>query len=159
MEATLKQWQALYKAAEEFKQAACWKWMDNSHIFGVENPFSKEIGYCCIMGNGGEMYGIAVYLGTRGFDSLMEMAKGEATDEMMFIQDCLMLSFDSRGDLHPQEYKQIKELGLTFRGANAWPTFRVYEPGYYPWPIEKQEHVLFLTLALQPPRSFGEWPT
>ncbi|WP_168120832.1 hypothetical protein [Paenibacillus sp. HB172176] len=149
MNATLEQWKNLFHAAEQFKQAACWKWMDNSHLFGVEDPVSKEIGYCCIMGNGGEMYGIAVYRGTRGLDSYIEAASGGDSDDIPFTQDCLMLSFDSRDDLHPEEYKRIKELGLKFRGAHAWPTFRIYEPGYYPWPIEDWEHVQFLTHALQ----------
>ncbi|NOV01439.1 DUF7309 domain-containing protein [Paenibacillus planticolens] len=146
---SMEQWTNLYEAAAAFKRAACWEHLSNGHIFGVQNPLNGEIGYCCVMGGGGDLYGLAVYLGTEGLETLMSMFEGDSNQDPMFTQHCLMLSFDNRTELLPAEYKQIKELGLKFRGANAWPTFRLYEPGFLPWPIENQEHVLFLTLALQ----------
>ncbi|TXK80021.1 DUF6930 domain-containing protein [Paenibacillus sp. N3.4] len=149
MKPTIEQWQELYKAAGAFKQAKCWEWLSNSHIFGVENPDSKEIGYCCVMGNGGELYGLAIYLGSKGLKGLIDMLTGEMEEGSVYTQYCLMLSFDNRDELHPSELKQIKELGLKFRGAKAWPTFRLYEPGFYPWPIHTQDQVLFLTIALE----------
>ncbi|MGO4500760.1 hypothetical protein AB4114_33355 [Paenibacillus sp. 2RAB27] len=145
----LEQWQTLYDAAAAFKKAECWSYFTNAHIFGVENPVNGEIGYCCIMGNGGELYGLAVYLGTEGLETLFKMMDGETDIDLMYSQYCLMLSFDSRTELYPDELKQIKELGLKFRGANAWPTFRFYEPGFVPWPIQNEEQVQFLSLALQ----------
>jgi hypothetical protein len=149
MNATMEQWQDLYEAAAAFKRAECWDRLTNGHIFGVENPMNKEIGYCCVLGNGGEMYGLAVYLGTKGLETLVGMLSGELDNDPMFTQHCLMLSFDNRNELYPNELKQIKELGLKFRGAKAWPTFRLYEPGFLPWPVQTQEQVLFLTMALQ----------
>ncbi|MEC0228201.1 DUF7309 domain-containing protein [Paenibacillus alba] len=149
LKATSEQWKGLYEAAAAFKKAECWRYVTNSHIFGVENPFNKEIGYCCILGNGGEMYGLAVYLGTESLETLLSMLNGTQEIDPMFSQHCLMLSFDSRTELYPAELKQIKKLGLKFRGANAWPTFRLYEPGFFPWPIQNEEEVLFLSLALE----------
>ena len=35
--------------------------------------------------------------------------------------------------LRPRDREIIKELGLRFRGRNAWPMFRSYRPGYEPW--------------------------
>ncbi|MGG1551885.1 DUF7309 domain-containing protein [Paenibacillus ferrarius] len=144
----LKTWEDLYEAAAAFKKAECWKYFSNSHIFGVENPRTGEIGYCCILGNGGEMYGLAVYLGPEGLETIISMLTDEKDEDPMFSQHCLMLSFDSRAELYPAELRQIKELGLKFRGAHAWPTFRLYEPGYVPWPIWREEDALFLTVAL-----------
>ncbi len=42
-------WQALYKAALEFKEIAPWDWMSDSDIFGVKSPYDGEIGYCCVL--------------------------------------------------------------------------------------------------------------
>ncbi|MEI7025929.1 DUF7309 domain-containing protein [Paenibacillus sp. y28] len=149
MNAKTEQWQQLYEAAAAFKKKKCWDWMSNGHIFGVQNPATGETGYCCILGNGGEMYGLAVYIGSGGLQTLLDMMMGQLEGDPLFSQHCYMISFDSRAELHPAELKQIKSLGLTFRGAYAWPTFRLYEPGFMPWPIKAEEQVLFLTLVLQ----------
>jgi len=66
----------------------------------------------------------------------------------MHYQDCLMCSFEDRNELTGADRKQIKDLGLTFRGKNAWPMFRRMEPGFYPWSIDAKECV-FLTQAIQ----------
>ena len=48
---TKQEWQELFAALREFKKTAPWRWMYNSDLFGVQNPESGEIGYCCVMGN------------------------------------------------------------------------------------------------------------
>jgi hypothetical protein len=69
-------------------------------------------------------------------------------DEFMYIQKCLMASFDDRKYLQKQDLAQKKILGLKFRGANAWPLFRDHTPGVVPWYLEGAQ-VRFLTIALQ----------
>lgn len=146
MEATTAEWSRLYEAAAQFKKLKPWEWLSNIHLFGVKDPKSQKIGYCCVMGNGGEMYGMAVYIGSAGLQTLLQMLNGDLMDvDPLFIQHCYMLSFDNREDLYPEEYAQMKQLGLSYRGRNAWPTFRLYEPGYVPWPLNKSEDVVFLT--------------
>ncbi len=155
MNPTLEQWKALYEEAISFKQSKCWEWMTNGHMFGVQNPESGEIGYCSILGNGGEVFGLSVYMGTKGLHSIMSMFAGELDEDPRFTQDALLLSFDSRDELYPRELKLIKELGLKFRGAHAWPTFRVYEPGFVPWPDLTQEQAVFFARALQQAREIA----
>jgi hypothetical protein len=149
MKASNQQWSNLYEMAIAFKKAEVWNWMDNIHLIGVKHPDFNQVGYCCIMGGGGEMYGVAVYLGADGLKTVIDMLNGQLKEDPLYAQHCLMLSFDDREDLHPQERAQIKELGLKFRGRQAWPTFRLYEPGFYPWPIQKASDVDFLTAAIE----------
>ena len=40
-----KEWAALYQVAADFKRTAAWEWMDDSDLFGVQNPADGEIGY------------------------------------------------------------------------------------------------------------------
>ncbi|MCD4805705.1 MAG: hypothetical protein K8R07_08540, partial [Desulfobacterales bacterium] len=72
----------------------------------------------------------------------------EFRDEALYIQNCLMASFEDRKCLQKQDLRQIKALGLKFRGRNAWSLFRNYMPGFFPWYL-KGDEVRFLTVALQ----------
>jgi len=60
---SLQEWKALYEAALEFKELAPWNWMNDTDFFGVKDPVSGEIGYCCIMGAAGEYYALGLYSG------------------------------------------------------------------------------------------------
>ncbi len=51
----------------------------------------------------------------------------------------LQMSFEDRNILREQDRRLIKDLGLKFRGRNAWPMFRSWRPGYMPWFLEQDE--------------------
>jgi hypothetical protein len=154
---TKADWQALYQAALDFKGIEAWTWMYDSDVFGVQDPVSGEIGYCCIMGNLGEMFALALYLGSEGLESYMRIASEPPPDpseslEELLVQKCLMASFANRDELSKEDRQVIKRLGLKFRGRNAWPLFRSYRPAYHPWYLTADE-ARFLTLALQQARG------
>lgn len=146
-----QEWIALYQAAVNFKQVAAWEWMYDADLFGVRNPENSEIGYCCVMGNLGEHYALGVYLGTEGLATYLQIQSGvfEPPDiSALLIQKCLMASYEDREFLEQPDRALIKELGLKFRGRNAWPLFRSYRPGYHPWFLTSAE-ARFLTIALE----------
>jgi hypothetical protein len=150
-EPSLKDWKSLYDAAIAFRKIEPWEWMKETDIFGVQNPQTGEVGYCCIMGEIGEMFAIAVYLGTEGLEGYLSISRGQIkpdNPDSLFIQNCLMLSFENRKLVQEDDREIINELGLKFRGKNAWPVFRRYEPGYFPWFLNRDE-VLYMTNALQ----------
>jgi len=154
---TFSDWQALYQSALEFKEIEAWTWMYDSDVFGVQDLTTGEIGYCCIMGNLGEMFALAVYLGSEGLESYMRIASEPPLDpseafEELLLQKCLMASFGSIDELTKEDRQVIKRLGLKFRGRTAWPWFRSYRPAYHPWHITAEE-ARFLTLALQQARE------
>ncbi|RLF56866.1 MAG: hypothetical protein DRN27_08895 [Thermoplasmata archaeon] len=145
-----KEWNELFAAAKRFKQHECWNDMHNSDVFGVKNPETGEIGYCCVMGNAGQHYSLAVYKGSVGLDGLLKIFNDEvdATGfNALHVQHCLMASFEDRKFIDKKDYALIKKLGLSFRGKNAWPLFRDYTPGFYPWYITSDD-ARFLTIAL-----------
>lgn len=148
---SIADWQNLYNAAIEFKEIACWNWMYDSDLFGVQNPENGEMGYCCVLGNLGEVFALAAYLGTDGLEGYLKMQSGEVLSgdiQALHIQKCLMASFEDRKFLDKPDLQVIKELGLKFRGRHSWPLFRSYRPGYFPWYLTKGE-ASFLALALQ----------
>jgi hypothetical protein len=147
-----QEWQALYQAAVAFRDLAPWDWMYDSDMFGVQDPVSGEIGYCCVMGNLGEHFALGVYLGSEGLAGYRKIASGELyppdTTALLHYQKCLMASFEDRELLDRQDLSVIKAVGLKFRGRGAWPLFRSYLPDYHPWFLTADE-ACFLTLALQ----------
>lgn len=156
---TMSDWQALYQAALEFKEIEAWTWMYDSDVFGVQDPASGEIGYCCIMGALGEVFALAVYLGSEGLRSYIRVAAQPGpledfieTMEVALMQKCLMASFGARKELTNADHRVIKSLGLKFKGRNAWPLFRSYRPAHFPWYLTADE-ARFLTLALQQARE------
>ena len=150
-EPTKGNWSALYQVAIVFQQAAPWEWMDNEDLFAVENPDDGEVGYCSILGSGGEEFGLGMFVGEDGYDRyaklIAEEVEPEDLEESMMMRGISMLFVD-RDVLQKKDREVIRSLGLRFRGRNAWPFFRSQQPGYVPWFLEKGE-VLFLTAAIQ----------
>jgi hypothetical protein len=147
----LENWRKLYKTADEFKNMECWDWMYDSDLFGVQNPKTGEIGYCCVMGHLGEHLALAVYLGTEGLDTYIHLTTVEpetAEPDDLFSQNCLQVSFEDREQLVREDREIIKKLGLKYRGAQNWPMFRDYTPGYMPWFLNNDD-VEFFTLAIE----------
>ena len=146
---SLEEWRQLYEAAIAFKEARPWEWMTEAHLFGVRNPETKEIGYGSIMGMRGEHFALAVYLGSEGLDGFWRMETLQEPDPAFLLEiPLLQASFEDRRELRRQDLQVIKSLGLKFRGRKAWPLFRSYVPGYFPWFLTAEE-ARFLTLALQ----------
>lgn len=150
-EPTKDSWYTLYQAAIAFKQAAPWEWMGNDDLFAVENPDDGEIGYCSILGSGGEEYGLGMFVGEDGYDRYARLISGDVDpedfEESMMVRGISMLFVD-RDTLQKRDLDVIRSLGLRFRGRNAWPFFRSQRPGYFPWFLEEAE-VLFLAAAIQ----------
>ncbi len=146
---SLEKWRELHELADSLKKLQPWEWMWDGDVFGVEDPETGEIGYCCVMGRGGEHYALAFYRGSEGLLGYLKVRGGEVpfdSPDAQHCQDCLMLSFEDRDYLHPKDRALIKRLGLKFRGANAWPLFRDWTPGYFPWFISPDQARLFLRL-------------
>lgn len=152
MKPTLEDWKSLYEAAKEFGKIESWKWMADDDLFGVQDPATGEISYCCIMGMAEEVYGLSAYSGTVGLEGYLKVQCGEVLPEdieTMFIQDSLTVFYENRNFVQKEDMEVIKSLGMKFRGRNAWPIFREYKPGYHPWFFTKEESLFFKMLLEQ----------
>jgi len=148
---SLDQWKNIYGLALRFKQAAPWTWMTDDLLFGVQHPKTGKIGYCCVIGNLGEVFGLIVYKGAEGLASyrkLYEAMTPENNFDVFLSQDCLKLTFNDREETEAEDRQLFKNLDLKFRGRNAYPVFRNMSPGYYPWFITAEDAEL-LQIALE----------
>jgi len=139
----------LYEVAGRVKELAPWTWMDESDIFGVQNPETGEIGFVSVMGMAGQHFAVALYQGAAALYDFWDLESGDALTDPMQLLDVpqLQASFEDRDILDKQDRDVIKKLGLKFRGANAWPMFRSYAPGLMPWFVTATE-ARFLACAL-----------
>lgn len=147
----------LYRLAARVKELAPWQWMDESDVFGVQDPETGELGFVSIMGMAGEHFAVAVYLGAEGLYGILDFASAEVmtTPEQLLDIPQLQASFENRDLLDRRDRDVIKKLGLKFRGAHAWPMFRSYRPGLMPWFVTAEEarlltHALAQTLEVAP---------
>lgn len=149
-----KIWLDFYKAAIAYRELECWNWMSNEDIFGVENPESKQIGYCCPTGAIGEVVGLFIYMGKNGYKTWKEIyfhsfGLSDIDQFAMFAnQDLIVVEFVDRQEMDKIEIKQIKTLGFKFRGKKQWIQAREHKPGYAPWFIT-DEQARFCTIALR----------
>lgn len=138
-------WKEFYEAAIAFRDLKPWEWMHDGDIFGVQDPESGEIGYCCIMGNAGEVFALGLYPGDEGFKTYLLLVNQpdelplEDQAALGFNQIMLKVEFVDRAELTEQDLKQIKALGLRFRGRNQWVQARNHLPGTPGWPINVEQ--------------------
>jgi uncharacterized protein DUF6930 len=148
---TEAQWRELIEATGEFRRLGSWKWMFDSDVFGVRDPQTGEVGYCCVLGRLRQVIGLVVYRGADGIavhERIQTGDLGPGNPDLLHLQRCLMLSFENKEDLEPQDVELVRKLGIKGRGARAFPQFRSYRPGYLPWTLTGEEARL-LTLALR----------
>lgn len=142
----------LYEIAKDFNQKQCWKWMADYHIFGIMDPETEKIYYCCVLGNNGETFGLMAYEGTEALENYYKILV-EAFDvddpEIMHLSKGIICDYCSREELDKDELKFIKNTGVTFRGKNNWPSFRYLNPGYAPKMLSLQQAKSFITIFEQ----------
>src|SRR5215210_2547123 len=124
--------------------------MTEADVFGVQSPETGDLGFVSVMGMLGEHYAVSLYLGSEGIQGFLNLQTvGPFADPNDLIQvPQLQAAFEDRGELDRRDREVIKELGLKFRGRNAWPMFRSYRPSFSPWFLEAGE-IRFLSVALE----------
>lgn len=149
-------WAKLYQVAALFLESEIWEWMEESEIFGIQDPKTGEIGYCSFMElNDGEVPAIAIFRGTSGLREFEKTLKGEFSTskaEFLAVQNFIRVEFVKKEGLDEVDLKVLKDLGLKV-GKNAKiPLFRSYLPRYLPWYLNESE-AQYLTLCLE--RALG----
>ncbi len=139
----------LFEQAKDFNKIKPWNLLDDTQVFVVVDPISGENLYCSILGSAGYEFGMAVYIGEEGLQTLKDTQ--ENTMEMFDIvikQRSILLSFVDRDELEDMDYQLIKHWGYSFRGRKQWVQFRSMVPGLCPWLIDDEEARILL-LALE----------
>lgn len=127
-------WEKAFSTANDLNKLKPWNYLDENQIFVIQDPLTEEFMYCSVIGAGGQEFGLVVYFGDDGRESLEQLYSENFLPEDYFLSlSSLNVYFSNRDELDDMDYKLIKDNGLTFRGKKNWIQFRSYEPGLYPW--------------------------
>ena len=143
----LELWRELYLAAASFQLLAPWQWMDDTHIFGIDNEHGVRL--VTVLGGMGEVFGLASYRGSTGASFLLRLRRGDFLPENHdagFYQDALLVDFVPRKDLRKEDWAIIRQIGFQPLGRKPrlFPKFQSHKPGYVPWFIDEAEGRLLL---------------
>jgi hypothetical protein len=135
-------WRELYQAASSFQLLAPWQWMDDTHILGINNDHGVRL--VTVLGNMGEIFGLASYRGSVGADFLLRLRRGEFDPENRdtgYAQDALLVNFVPRKDLRKEARAILQQLDFqpSARKPKLFPEFQSHKPGYLPWFIDEAE--------------------
>ncbi|WP_312755225.1 DUF7309 domain-containing protein [Rummeliibacillus suwonensis] len=126
-------WQTLFQVADQLKKLKPWQYFDDNQIVAIQDPFTKEIYFCSVLGGAGMEYGLAIYIGAKGWKTINDIMSDQTTDDFFYQLDSLCVYYVNRDELEKSDYELIKEQELSFRGEHNWIQFRSYKPGFVPW--------------------------
>lgn len=159
-------------AAFAFRRTELWERLDDSDIFAVRLS-NGGTGYCCVMGNNGEHYGLGFYIGEKGFSTYLDMvnASGLPMLEMSELSmgfDCVNVDFEDEDEEASSLTDDAKEKIRDYAHRNkiiippnhGWPAFTRLRPGKMPYGItDKKETKLVieaLNAAVEVAKKIGE---
>lgn len=142
--------------ALQFRAEKLWETLDDSMIFGVRLP-DGQIGYCCIMGRGGEHYALGLYIGVSGFTTYINSVNrqlGSDAFEIFQTYDCLNCDYENASDsnLTSAQKKLIRtvagERHIKMCRPKGYPEFVRYDRGFIRTEL-KEEEIEALGMALK----------
>ncbi len=108
--------------------------MSDTDLFGVQNPSGGEIGYCCVLGEFGEVFRLVVYLGSAGLEQHRKIQSGKIharSPDAVYSQNCLTAWFGSRSEVDKNDLKLLSKILAENTAGDDWPQFRSHTTGLY----------------------------
>lgn len=126
-------WKELYQVALEIRDLAPWEFLWSENKIAILLPGKEVPVYCNVLGKAGNCYGICVYHTVRGIYGAKWMEENNIPQpQRSRYQECLVYYLGNREHLSARDRRLLSDLGLKFRGKNAWPYFRELEANCLP---------------------------
>jgi hypothetical protein len=147
---SLSQWHDLYTAVNQFAALAPWRWLKTEQLIGIQPTNASEPNFVSLEVAEDDTPNVLVYLGADGLYRWRHLQSQPLPwrPEQILNVPHLIVSWESRQTLTSRDRAIIQELGLRYRGRQAWPMLRSTQPGYAPWYLTAVEADL-LTITLQ----------
>jgi len=133
----LDTWRALFAVAAEFAALKPWECMYNTNVVGLIDPHTGQTRIASVLGNGGEVFGVAIYRRPTGLRWVLQiLANPHEIGDFNGIEglDALKLEFVHKRELVKADLAAPEAAGFKPKGKGCvWPQFRSAEPGWLPW--------------------------
>lgn len=152
-------------AAFRYRKAEVWKQIYSDDVFAVKLS-NGEIGYCSVMGNGGEHYALGLYMGDNGLKTFVSSLGfyGLSSIEVMehtLMFDCINCDFMNAKDLRAEVKSVIKDYaarkGVKIQRPHGWPDFIRHKPFFAPWCINDAVEAQLIVEALNAATALGSF--
>jgi len=134
----------LFAAADEFQKLEPWKWMGDREVVAVYEFTTLTVGYCVVMG-GDACYGLEVMLDNLGLLEYRRTIAGNyksGSFDDFHAKDTMVLLLTDKDSLEKEDLALCKQTGTEYpAGSRAWPKFRRFEPGFFPWLLQEKAAV------------------
>jgi hypothetical protein len=132
--------ESLYVLAAELFDRQPWDLIASSDLIVVEIA-PKELGFCSIMGELGEVFALQVFLGDEGYRLFQRIQKHDALSagEFLAMNRGVMVEFVRKSELEAPDRQFLKAMGHPSGKGMVAPKFRTSRPGYHPWYVTESE--------------------
>lgn len=124
--------------AFQYRDTELWEMLEDCDVFAFRLS-DGEVGYCCVMGYGGEHLALALYRGDKGFSTYLKTIRfndKRFSDfemiEMASTFDCINCDFMQAADMHAKVKKLIRKYadahGVKIHRQKGWPDFVRHQP-------------------------------
>jgi hypothetical protein len=132
--------------ATEFSLLQPWKFLEDQDLILLEDPDSRDICYCSVMGALGEVYSLHVYIGPESYRLFRRVAEGGPImfGDFFALQHALSAEFVRLSELTPPDRQLLNDVGHPAQKRVRAPIFRAFRPGYHAWYLTQQEATLLI---------------
>lgn len=145
--------------AFQYRDTELWEVLADSDVFAFRLS-DGEVGYCSVMGHGGEHLALGFYRGRKGFSSYLktlELGNMQVSEVEMFevasTFDCINCDFIQASDMKDKTKKLIRNYadahGMKIRRSKGWPDFTRHLPFKMPFGITYEKDACDIVEALR----------
>ena len=133
----------LFRLAREIREREPWKDLADSDWFGIEDPEDGKVSVVSVLGQGGEVFAVQLYLPEEGIGFWNHfLARGEVDPGMMLCNlrmlECEFLD-PGEAEREDREFAAAHGAAPGKKGERALPVFQSHLPRYAPWFLDEGE--------------------
>jgi hypothetical protein len=131
----------LYQLAMKLSEVQPWEMLDDQEFILMQEPQSKEICYCSVLGGLGMVFAVHVYVGAESYLFMRRLLSRNSTAPADFYGTLrgVMVEYVQARDQTPPDRELLAAYGRPTRRGGRAPIFRAFRPGYNPWYITEGE--------------------
>ncbi len=134
----------LYRLATNLAALRPWEFLEDQDLILMEDPVSREICHCSIMGALGEVFSLHVYVGVESYRWFRRMAEGKpfSIGDFFASQSGVSVEFVRAAQLTAPDRQLVRAFNHPSGKGVTAPLFRALRPGYHPWYVTEGEGIL-----------------